>query len=125
MAGVSVAEKVHVMASRRANAVQDTAADFFKGQVTLPGKGCLNCHSLRREGGRIEPDLADRRAACESAAAWAVARWAHTPRMAAMAHRKGIASPRFSGREMGNLLDFLRSTAVAQPSSASRAAPTR
>lgn len=105
---ISVAEMGHLMAYLRADASRDAAPDLARGQVTLLRKGCLKCHSLRREGGRVEPDLAGPRADYDSAPAWAAAMWAHTPRMAAMAGRRGLDYPRFSGDEMGNLLGFLR-----------------
>lgn len=108
---ISVAEMAELMAYLQADAARDPAPDLSKGQVTLIRKGCLKCHGLRREGGRIEPDLAERRADYESAPAWAAAMWTHTPRMAAMASRLGVPYPRFSGEEMGNLLGFLRSAA--------------
>jgi cytochrome c551/c552 len=90
---------------------RDAKADARKGQVLVVRKGCLKCHSLKREGGKIHPDLADRRADYESAAAWATTMWTHSPRMAASAAEQGVPYPRFAGDEMGNLLAFLRLTA--------------
>jgi cytochrome c2 len=100
-----------LMAYLQAQPSRDPAPDVSRGQVVLVRKGCLKCHSLKREGGRVEPDLAEQRTNYESPAAWAAAMWTHTPRMAAMAERQGIAYPRFSGDEMGNLLGYLRSVA--------------
>ena len=108
---ISTREMGDLMAYLQADAARDPVPELDKGQVTLLRKGCLKCHSLRREGGRIEPDLAERRSDYESAAAWAATMWTHTPRMAAMASRRGVPYPRFSGEEMGNLLGFLRSAA--------------
>ena len=108
---ISSREMGDLMAYLRAEASRDPAPDLYKGQVALLRKGCLKCHSLRREGGRVEPDLAARRADYESAAAWAATMWTHTPRMAAMASERAVPYPRFSGDEMGNLLGFLRSAA--------------
>ena len=108
---ISSREMSDLMAYLRAEPSRDPAPDLCKGQVALLRKGCLKCHSLRREGGRVEPDLAARRADYESAAAWAATMWTHTPRMAAMASERAVPYPRFSGDEMGNLLGFLRSAA--------------
>ena len=108
---ISSREMSDLMAYLRADPARDPAPDLYKGQVTLLRKGCLKCHSLRREGGRVEPDLAARRADYESAAAWAATMWTHTPRMATMASHRAVPYPRFSGDEMGNLLGFLRSAA--------------
>ena len=110
---ISVSEMADLMAYLQGDALRDARPDLYKGQVVLLRKNCLKCHSLRREGGRVEPDLAERRGDYESASAWAAAMWTHTPRMAAMASSVGVAYPRFSGDEMGNLVGFLREAAAA------------
>jgi len=105
---ISTQEMGDLMAFLGADGVRDPAPDHDRGQLMLLRKGCLKCHSLRREGGRVEPDLADRREDYDSPAAWAATMWTHTPRMAAMALKLGIPYPRFSGDEMGHLVGFLR-----------------
>jgi mono/diheme cytochrome c family protein len=119
----SVAEMSDLMAYLQAEAARDAAPTPGKGHVTLLKKQCLKCHSFQREGGRIQPDLANRRPEYESATAWAVAMWTHTPRMAEMASRQQILLPRFSGDEMGNLLAFLRGDPATAPVAGSSAAP--
>jgi hypothetical protein len=106
---ISAAEMVDLMAFLRADPKRDPPPDLPRGQVALVSKGCLKCHSFRKEGGRIGPDLAERRAALAPAATWGATLWAHTPRMAAAAIRVGVLYPRFAGDEMVNLLGFLRS----------------
>lgn len=122
---ISAREMADLMTYLQADPARDPEPDLFKGQVMLLRKGCLKCHSLRREGGQIEPDLAEPRSDYESAAAWAAAMWTHTPAMAGMAGRQGIQYPRFSGDEMGNLVGFLRHAATISPPSRSRIAPGR
>lgn len=112
---ISAAEMVDLMAYLQADPVRDREPDLSRGQVTLIKKGCLKCHSLRREGGRVPPDLAERRADYDSAAAWAATMWTHTPAMAALARRHGLPYPRFSGDEMGNLVGFLRRASLPAP----------
>jgi len=109
---ISATEMGALMAYLGADGARDPEPDLFKGQVALLKKGCLKCHSLRREGGPVRPDLAERRADYESAAAWAATMWTHTPRMAEMAARQGIAYPRFAGDEMVNLIGLLRSASA-------------
>ncbi len=121
---ISVGEMADLMAYLQADPARDPEPDLAKGQVTLLRKGCLKCHSLKREGGQVEPDLAQPGSAYESGVAWTAAMWTHTPGMARMASRQGIPYPRFSGDEMGNLLGFLRHAAVTAPPG-SRAAPGR
>ena len=108
---ISVTEMGDLMAYLQADPRRDPEPNLANGRMTLVRRGCLKCHSLRREGGQIKPDLAERRSDYESAAAWAATMWTHTPRMAEMARRRGIPYPRFSGDDMANLVGFLRSTA--------------
>lgn len=122
---ITAAEMADLMAYLQADPARDPAPDLSRGHVMLVRKGCLKCHSFRREGGRIEPDLAEQRANYATAAAWAAAMWTHTPRMAEMAGRQGVPYPRFVGDEMGNLLAFLRSAAVTAPAAGSSQAPSR
>lgn len=122
---IGAGEMADLMAYLQADPSRDPAPDFFKGHLLLLRKGCLKCHSLAREGGRVEPDLAEPRADYESAAAWAAAMWAHTPGMAAMAVQKGIPYPRFSGDEMGNLVGFLKHAAATAPRRRTGAAPSQ
>jgi cytochrome c2 len=110
---ITTTEMADLMAFLLADPARDHVADPAKGRVVLMRKGCLKCHSLQREGGPVRPDLAERRADYESAAAWASTMWTHTPRMAEMANRRGIAYPRFTGDEMVNLLGLLRSASVS------------
>lgn len=108
---ISAAEMQDLMAYLQADPARDPAPDLFKGQVALLRKGCLKCHSLRREGSRIAPDLADRGDIYVSASGWAAKMWVHTPRMAAKALEIGVLYPRFVDGEMNHLLGFLRSAA--------------
>jgi hypothetical protein len=110
---ISMTEMGDLMAYLQADPGRDPEPDLSRGQVTLVRKGCLKCHSLRREGGPIKPDLAERRTDYESPAAWAVTMWTHTPRMAAMASRQGVPYPRFTGDEMANLVGLLRSASAS------------
>ncbi len=122
---ISVQEMSDLMAYLQADSARDPKPDLFKGQVALLRKGCLKCHSLRREGGPVEPDLAEPRSDYESAPAWAAAMWTHTPAMAGMAGRQGVPYPRFAGDEMGNLIAFLRYAATAAPPGRPRTAPRK
>jgi cytochrome c551/c552 len=105
---ISAAEMADLMAYLLADPSRDPSPNLVKGQVTLVNKGCLKCHRLRGEGGRVGPDLAERRAVYAPAATWGATMWAHTPRMAAAAIQQGVLYPRFSGDEMVHLLGFLQ-----------------
>ncbi len=110
---LSSQEMGSLMAYLGADPSRDPKANLSKGEQLLIRKGCLKCHAFKREGGKIQPDLAERRADYESAAAWAATMWTHSPRMAAVAAEQGVPYPRFAGDEMGNLLAFLRQAAGA------------
>ena len=108
---ISAVEMADLMTYLEADPARDSAPDLSKGQLVLLRKGCLKCHSLRGEGGRLAPDLSGQRASYDSAVAWAVRMWQHTPAMAAKAMEIGVLYPRFAEDEMLNLVAFLRSRA--------------
>ena len=112
--GISAGEMADLMAYLLADAARDPKPDATKGELVLMRKGCLKCHSLAREGGKVEPDLAEPRADYESAVAWATAMWTHSPAMATMAARQSIAYPRFADDEMSNLVGFLKQAAATR-----------
>jgi mono/diheme cytochrome c family protein len=105
---ISAAEMADLMAYLQADPARDPALDPARGWSILVKKGCLKCHRLRGEGGRLRPDLSERRPAYDSASAWAATMWTHTPRMAAKALEVGVLYPRFVGDEMRQLVSFLR-----------------
>lgn len=105
---INAAEMGDLMAYLEADPARDPPPDPSRGQLMLVRKGCLKCHSLRGEGGRLAPDLSAQRPAYESAVAWATRMWGHTPAMAAKAMEVGVLYPRFAEDEMLNLVAFLR-----------------
>lgn len=108
---ISPEEMADLMAYLRADPARDPEPSLHAGQVILLRKGCLKCHSLRGEGGRVGPDLARPYPGYASAPAWAAAMWKHAPRMAEKALAVGVLYPRFTGDEMRHLVGLLRSAA--------------
>jgi cytochrome c551/c552 len=108
---ISPEEMGGLMSYLLADPARDPAPDLFKGETILVRKGCLKCHNLRGEGGRVGPDLGQRRAMYASAAVWAAAMWVHTPAMAAKARELGILYPRFVEHELSDLVGYLKDVA--------------
>ena len=107
---IGASEMADLMTYLEADPVRDPAPDLARGQVVLLRKGCLKCHSLGGDGARLAPELSARRAAYDSAVAWAATMWTHTPAMAAKAMEVGVLYPRFAEDEMLNLVAFLKSS---------------
>jgi mono/diheme cytochrome c family protein len=108
---MTVGEMADLMSYLLADPRRDPEPNLLRGQGALVRQGCLKCHSLRGEGGRVRPDLGEARADYESGSAWAAAMWTHTPRMADLASSMGVSYPRFVDDEMGHLVGYLRSVA--------------
>ena len=105
---INAKEMADLMAYLLADPSRDPSPDPFKGQATLVAKACLKCHTWRKEGGRLGPDLAERLALYAPPATWGATMWAHTPRMAQAALQQGVLYPRFTGEEMAHLLGYLQ-----------------
>jgi cytochrome c551/c552 len=99
-----------LMAYLQAEPSRDPTPDLFQGRVVLIRKGCLKCHALHGEGGSVAIDLTQYHGRYASAVVWATTIWNHSPKMAALGARLGVLYPRFSGNEMANLVEFLKST---------------
>jgi cytochrome c len=105
-------EMADLAAYLQADPSRDPAPDLFRGRATLVRKGCLKCHRLRGEGGSAAIELSTYHGRYESPVTWAATVWNHAPRMAAVAARLDVLSPRFSGDEMAHLFRFLQSAAA-------------
>jgi hypothetical protein len=86
--------------------VRERAPNLDRGRLLLVQKGCLKCHTLAGEGGRIAPDLAQFRQ-FGSPVPLATALWNHAPAMLDRIDKSGIPYPVFHEGEMADLLGFL------------------
>ncbi len=80
------------------------------GQRTFSEKGCINCHSVAGSGGSVGPRL-DTYEKYSSPLFVAQAMWNHGPKMAAAMRQAGVTKPRFDGKDMADLLAFIRRNA--------------
>ncbi|MFN7972557.1 MAG: c-type cytochrome [Acidobacteriota bacterium] len=92
-------------------AIVDEPGDAAAGRKAIEDKGCLSCHSVAGRGGTVGPDLA-RWAAFGHPVVWAQMMWNHAPKMAERAKELDRKWPRLEGRDMVDIIAYVRSTAT-------------
>jgi cytochrome c551/c552 len=85
---------------------QERAANLDRGRALLVQKGCLKCHGLAGEGGRVAPDLARFRE-FRNPVPLATSLWNKAPVMLERIDASGIPYPVFREGEMTDLLGYL------------------
>jgi cytochrome c2 len=86
-----------------------------RGRQLFIERGCLECHSVRGAGGRLGPDLADRRTQ-GGVVDFAAAMWNKAPAMTAAMKTRGIPVPQLQAAEMADILAYLYSVRYIGPS---------
>jgi len=76
------------------------------GKTLFQEKGCIKCHAIAGRGGTIGPDLG-RRGTTQQVSQKVGALWNHGPPMWAKMKELGIPFPRFTDRDMSDLLAYL------------------
>lgn len=77
-----------------------------EGHLLFRDKGCIRCHIIGGEGGRVGPDLAER-GLHRSLTQFAAAMWNKAPAMMKEMKARGISVPRVQAREMADLVAYL------------------
>jgi cytochrome c2 len=77
-----------------------------EGQLLFRDKGCILCHRVGGEGGRVGPDLAERGLHL-SLTQFAAAMWNKAPEMMKEMKARSISVPRLQAREMADLVAYL------------------
>ena len=94
----------------------DRPGNVDAGKRLFTEKKCIVCHQLNGTGGVVGPNL-DGLKGYASALFIAAAMWNHGPAMAATMREKGIARPSFSGSELADLIEYIKSTAPTKSES--------
>lgn len=97
----------------------EVVGDRARGRAIFERKGCIKCHSINSEGGKLGPDLGYN-SLPHPAEELAGMMWNHSPTMAAMMSALKIPPPTFEGNEMADLLTYL-DAAQREPIPAQRA----
>ncbi len=93
---------------------KETAASPDKGWALFKGN-CIQCHSVRGQGGDFGPRLGPERELPLSTARFASLMWNHAPDMLQKAQKDQIAPPVLQGTDMADLLAFLASVRYSEP----------
>ncbi|MDP2996587.1 MAG: c-type cytochrome [Bryobacterales bacterium] len=100
-------ETAHIFAFLYTARYLDEFGDKERGYQLLRTKGCVRCHAVDGTGGDRGPDLASV-AGVDTPIVWTQAMWNHAPIMEARMQESGLAWPRFEGRDMNDLLAYIR-----------------
>ena len=106
-------EMAHLFAFLYTARYVDEPGDELKGRALFEKKGCVRCHSIGGAGGDAGPDLAAVKG-IDTPIRWTQAMWNHAPVMEKTAAKLGVPWPRFQGRDMNDLLAYVRSHSTAQ-----------
>jgi cytochrome c2 len=78
-----------------------------EGSRVFRDKGCIRCHSVNGEGGKVAPDLGRKKPAQSSLPQLVTAMWNHAPQMWERMRADGVSYPSLSYDETAQLLAYL------------------
>ena len=100
-------EMAHLFAYLYATCYLDESGNAGRGRVLFSRKGCSRCHSFTDDSNKIGPNLRSVRWT-ETPLFWAQEMWNHATVMEAEIRAIGMPWPRFAGKEMNDLLAYVR-----------------
>ncbi|MBI4735784.1 MAG: c-type cytochrome [candidate division NC10 bacterium] len=98
-----------LLPSPEAHAGEPALPDPVEGSRLFVGKGCVLCHAVDGEGGKIGPDLG-RISTGRSLLGIAAVMWNHSPIMTERIKEVKATRPKLTSKEMANLFAFLTYT---------------
>jgi len=90
----------------------DAPGDAAAGARIYEARGCAHCHAAGGGAAKEGPDLAESKIGTDQQVITAL--WNHLPDMEESMERAGLPWPTFQGREMADLVAFLRSRSAAE-----------
>lgn len=102
-------------APQKEKRLQPTTASAERGWTVFQGR-CMQCHSVRGQGGAIGPELGPDHVIPLTTARFASVMWNHAPAMLQTGTASGVAPPQLQGTDMADLLAFLASLRYYEPS---------
>jgi len=91
----------------------DERGDADIGHGLFQKKGCERCHAIRGQGGSIGPDLSSVEGV-DTPIRWNQAMWNHVASVEKDLERLHMPWPHFEGREMNDLLAYVRANCCGQ-----------
>jgi mono/diheme cytochrome c family protein len=99
-----------VLAYLYTNHFFDQRGNVGRGRRLVSDRGCLNCHAVRGQGGKVAADFATSTVVGTPSAVIA-GMWNHSSRMEGAAQTKAIAWPVLSGQDLADITAYLGSLA--------------
>jgi len=88
--------------------------DPIRGKGIFSSKGCIRCHAVHGEGGKVGPDLGISEWV-KSPVTTVQVMWNHAPIMAGRMKENNLPWPRFEGNEMADLFEYLMVESTKPP----------
>jgi mono/diheme cytochrome c family protein len=105
-------EMAHLFAFLYTVKYVDQSGDQERGHHLLWKKGCVRCHAVGGVGGTEGPDLSSVKGV-DTPIVWTQTMWNHAPVMEARMEKIRLPWPTFKGREMNDLLAYIRAVSSA------------
>jgi cytochrome c2 len=95
--------------------VQTLPGSVSRGEQVIRQKGCLDCHSLNKNGGTRAPDFASLSSDADTPIQLATTLWNHSPRMWTEYESSGRTVPRLSQNEVSDLFSYFFALLYFEP----------